>query len=111
MTQIFFIADNIDAVHAALRSVQGHSMHGWTADGTTQCVGVVECTGDTELVACALEAAGISLLPDHKGSEVIAPAHHNRLKQHGVLPTDTTKVAMAKVHGVSGFSPLKPKRY
>ena len=109
--QIFFIADSFEAVHTALQDVKGHSMHGWTADGTTQCVGVVECTGDTEIVACALEAAGINLLPDHKGSEVITAEHHTKLKQHGVLPTDTTKSAMTKVHGVSGFPPLKPKRY
>ena len=114
MIQIFFISPNgASAVRDALAGIPGQQPHGWRPDeNTQQVIGVVNVhTGDPDAVADALEAAGIEVLPDHKGTETIAAAHHQKLKQHGVLPTDTTKTAMTKVHGISGFPPLKPKRF
>jgi hypothetical protein len=99
MTQIFFISPNgAAAVKEALKNVQRHSQHGWRPDGDDkQVIGVVEVGhGDAEAIACALEAAGILVLPDHRTA---------------VCPTDTTKQAMHKIHSVSGFPPLKPKRF
>lgn len=114
MVQIFFISPNgASVVQAALKGVRGQRTHGWRPDGADkQVIGVIEVdTGDTEEVAEACEAAGILLLPDHKTDQTIDSEHFARMKQHGVLASDNTKQAMTKVHGVSGFSPLKPKRY
>jgi hypothetical protein len=114
MTQIFFISPNgASVVKTALQGVRGQRTHGWRPDGDDkQVIGVVEVsTGDTDEVAEAMEAAGILLLPDHKTDQAIDSEHYQRMKQHGVIASDTTKSAMTKVHGVSGFSPLKPKRY
>jgi hypothetical protein len=114
MTQIFFISPNgASVVRTALQNVRGQRTHGWRPDGDDkQVIGVIEIdTGDTEEVAEACEASGILLLPDHKTDQAIDSEHFQRMKQHGVLATDTTKQAMTKVLGVSGFPPLKPKRY
>jgi hypothetical protein len=114
MIQIFFISPNgASVVRDALKDIPGHQPHGWRPDGDDkQVIGVVNVhAGDPDRVAEALEAAGIHVLPDHKGTETIAPEHHERLKRHGVLPTDTTKLAMHKVHGIAGFPPIKPKRF
>jgi hypothetical protein len=114
MIQIYFISPNgASVVQKALLGLGGQRTHGWRPDGDDkQVIGVVEVLmGDTEQVCDALEAAGILILPDHKGTETIAAEHHEKLKLHGVLPTDTTKIAMTKVHGIAGFPPLKPKRF
>ena|ERR1700675_4406719 len=114
MVQIYFISPlGASVVQQALLKVRGQRTHGWRPDGDDkQVIGVVEVTtGDTDEVAEAMESAGILLLPDHKTDQAISPEHHQRMQQHGVLPTDTTKQAITKVHGTSGFPPLKPKRY
>jgi hypothetical protein len=109
---IYFIAPNYMAVRNALAGIPGQNTHGWSADGDETVIGVAEVTsGDTEQVAAALEAADIMLLPDHRTSEKITAEHHAKLSKHGVLPTHTTKEALAQIHKVSGFPPLKPKRY
>ena len=66
---------------------------------------------DAEEVITTLEAQGITWLPDHKGTEKIKPEHADALKRHGVQPNDTTGQAMAKVHSIAGFPPIKPKRF
>jgi hypothetical protein len=115
MISIYFVSPTgASAVQQALRGIQGQSTHGWRPDGDDkQVIGIVQVfgKGDPERIADALEAAGILVLPDHKGTECIAPEHHEKLKRHGVLPTDTTKQAIAKVHAIAGFPPLKPKRF
>ncbi|MFZ1973837.1 MAG: hypothetical protein WAU89_13385 [Candidatus Acidiferrales bacterium] len=112
--QIFFISPTGAAiVPQALKGIRIKQTHGWRPDGTDkQVIGVVEVgDGDSEQIAEALEGAGILLLPDHKTDQAIDSEHYQRMKQHGVLESDNTKQAMTKVHGVSGFHPLKPKRY
>jgi hypothetical protein len=114
MIQIFFISPTgAAAVKRALDGIAGQGTHGWRPDGDDkQVIGVVEISSaDPDVVAGALEAEGIHVMPDHKGSETIAPEHQALLKQHGVLPSDTTKQAMLKIHGVSGFTPMRPKRF
>lgn len=113
MIQIFYISPaGALAVKQALTGISGQSTHSWRPDEDTQVIGVVEVgRGDTERVADALDAAGILILPDHKTAETISPEHAAAMAKHGVLPSDTTKSAMFKVHGVSGFNPLKPKRF
>ena|ERR1700720_3410216 len=115
MIQIFFISPNgASAVKTALDSIVGQGTHGWRPDGATdkQVIGVCEVTtADPDLVCEALEAQGVLILPDHKTADTIAPEHYQKLKQHGVLATDTCKQAMTKIHGVSGFRPILPKRF
>ena len=116
MTQLFFISPGGYAVvHQAISHllVPPSQSHAWVADGEVQAVGVVEMTDrcDTEAIASALEAAGVTVLPDHRTNEPIAPEHHALIKHHGVSHTDTTKQAMHKIHALAGFPPLKPKRF
>lgn len=119
MRQIFFISPTgAAAVKEALEGVAIHQTHGWRPDGEDkQVVGVVELHGhsDGEAVATALEKAGIHVLPNQAHAltcnQPIAPEHHALLKQHGVAATDTTHQAMTVMHKVSGFPPLKVKRF
>jgi hypothetical protein len=118
MIQLFFISlEGSDAFLQAMHSIGGIPTHGthWANDhdpNDRQVVGVVEISkGDPDHVADALEAAGILVLPDHKGTETVPREHYLRLQRHGVLPTDTTKQAMLKVHASTGRLPLKPKRF
>jgi hypothetical protein len=114
MVQIFFISPTgAAAVKAALAGINGQRTHGWRPDGDDkQVIGVAEVLGsDPSRVCDALEKAGIMVLPNHKSNEVIAPEHASALAKHGVLPADTTKQALTKIHGVSGFPPLKPGRF
>lgn len=111
--QIFFIAPNGHAqVRDALAGILGQHSHGWSADGATQVIGVVEVSGDTELVATALENAGILLMPDHRfNSGPLGKPLVDALAAHGVNASDTCYTAMEKVYAKSGFPPHKIKRY
>jgi hypothetical protein len=118
MIQIYFISPTgAQAVQQALKGIPNQRTHGWRAEGEDkQVIGVVIVDGHNmdlivHEVCDAFDAAGIHILPDHKTNEAIAPEHHEKLKQHGVLPTDTTKQAMTKVHAIAGFPPLKPARF
>ena len=115
MRQIFFISPN---GYTAVKSAGlGPRTHGWTADGddpkTQTVIGVVEIgdSCDPEKIIERLEAQGILWLPNHHTQGTISPEHHKHLSRHGVQLNDTTLQAMTKVHGVSGFPPLKPKRF
>jgi len=112
MTQIFFISDSKNAVEAALSGIKGANAHFWSAEGDIQVIGVVQVGfGDPEKVATSLEDAGVLILPDHRSSVQIGSEHYERLKKHGVTDKDTTFTAMSKIHKVSGWPILKPKRY
>ena len=96
MRQIFFIPPLSDPHMTTAKAfetpIPGANYHVWS-DGT-QATGVVEMDGtcDAEKVIAALEAQGIKWLPNH-------------------LHDKTTADAMTKLHEVSGFSHLKPKRF
>lgn len=94
MRQIFFIPP-VEDPHIAIAKafpIKGAQHHAWT-DGK-QAYGVVEMDGDcdAERVIAALEAQGIKWLPNH-------------------LHDQSTAETMHKIHAVSGFPHLKPKRF
>lgn len=117
MIQIFFISPNgasdVRDALATLGGAVGCQPHGWRPDPAQgQVIGVVNVhNGDPELVANALEDAGITVLPDHKQGAKIAAAHAQKLAAHGVNASDTTLSAMTKVHAIAGFPPIKPRRF
>lgn len=106
MRQIFFIADQLPAI-------TGANVHGWRADDQGKLIGVVEMDGqcDCEHIIEQLEQQAVSWLPNHHGSEPIRKEHADLLAVHGVKNGDTTMQAMSKVHAVSGFHHLRPKRF
>jgi len=112
--QIFFISPTgFMAVRNALKGIPGQRTHGWadTDNGSNQVIGVAEVWGDTELVATALENAGILLMPDHRFNGPIGKPIVDALAAHGVNASDTCCSAMEKIHAKSGFPPHKMKRY
>jgi hypothetical protein len=116
--QVFFISpDGYIPIRTALAGISGQSTHGWmdTDAGATQIIGVAEIrgNGNGEQVASALEAAGITVLPDHRFGETFAnhPNVVTALAPYGVTATDTTATATAKVLTKSGFPPHKVKRF
>lgn len=119
MRQVFFISPNgyMPVRQAFTPPLSGARTHGWSAEGddpkAQTVIGVVELDGhcDAEQVIERLEGQGIHWLPNHHGSEPIGQDHAPYLERHGVKRGDTTLQAMTKVHTVSGFSPLRPKRF
>lgn len=107
MRQLFFLPNG-----QQLPQVFGATFHVWRSDDG-ESVGVAHMDGhcDAELLIERLEALGIEWLPNHHGNEKIAPHHAGKLAAHGVIQSDTTFEAMAKVHAKAGFPPLKPKRF
>jgi hypothetical protein len=114
MTHIYFVSPKGGMVaYNALRGV-ANVAHWWNPhDNTTLVIGVVEVNRtDPDMVAAILEAAGVEVLPDHKGTETISAAQAELLKPHITADTKhTTRMVMAKIFEISGYISLKIKRF
>lgn len=109
MRQLFFVPQ---APLTEYPQVMGATFHIWT-DDDGKSIGVAHMDGncDSEAVVSALEKLGCSWLPNHHGNTPIGMPHVKHLEKHGVRQGDTTLQAMEKVHMVSGFHPLRPRRF
>jgi hypothetical protein len=106
--QIFFISPS---GYLPVKNSGVKSTHGWMDDGAVQIIGVVECTGDGEKVATALEAAGCLILPDQRYGATLPAEVVTALSKYDVTASDTTATAMGRVVAKSGFNPHRVKRF
>mgnify|MGYP005820440671 CR=1 FL=1 len=109
----FTIADEKSVIQD--RELRGlGEIHYWRQDASDEWFGVCILRQNSygDEAAERLEALGADLLPAlNDPAGIQAKAAKNLFKKHGIAATDSARDIATKIHGVSGFRPLKPNKY